>query len=182
MATNQEHMECIGLFGTCGESKWRDPFIARYKSLGIPYFNPQVEAGTWRPGMVAEENLHFTKDAIILFPVTAETTGQGSLAEVGFSVAGALRQSANRFFLFMVEDGCNDTQADDAARADSVRSRALVKSKLVDAASKQPNIIITESLSEMLELSTSVFQWLRDKEKLDGELEHILGSRASKSA
>ena len=30
----------VGLFGTCGNSVWRDAFMANYEVLGIPFFNP----------------------------------------------------------------------------------------------------------------------------------------------
>ncbi len=66
---------CVGLFGTCGHSRWRDPFELRFASENIAYFNPQVEAGTWHAGLVDNENRHFVEDDIILFPVTDETTG-----------------------------------------------------------------------------------------------------------
>jgi len=30
----------VGLFGTCGNSKWRDPFIKKLNQLGVTYYNP----------------------------------------------------------------------------------------------------------------------------------------------
>ena len=39
----QNNTLCVGLFGTCDKSTWRDPFMAKYKELGINYFNPVVE-------------------------------------------------------------------------------------------------------------------------------------------
>lgn len=172
-----EQIPCIGLFGTCGVSQWRKPFIQRYQELDIPYFNPQVATGTWHPGLVIEENRHFHQDSLILFPVTAETTGQGSLAEIGFSVANALRHAQDRFFLFLIEESCHDIGADEAARADSVRSRALVKSKLLEAAGMHPNIVLLDSLSDMLEISVSLFHWSNRKVALDSELDRILNYR-----
>lgn len=165
---------CIGLFGTCGESRWRESFIAHYETMGIPYFNPQVATGAWHAGLVANENQHFNQDAIILFPVTSETTGQGSLAEIGFSVSSALRHSHDRFFVFMIEDECHDTTSDEQGRKDSVRSRALVKSKLIDFSKNHPNIILTSSFPEMLKISVDLFQWIQQKEKLDSDLSKIL--------
>lgn len=169
-----EQIPCIGLFGTCGTSQWREPFIQRYQELGIPYFNPQVPVGTWHPGLVVEEDLHFHRDSLILFPVTDETTGQGSLAEVGFSVANALRHAQDRFFLFLVDDACYDNSAEEAARADSVRSRALVKGKLLEAVKVHSNIVLLDSLSDMLEISVSLFCWINRKTDLDSDLSRIL--------
>ena len=94
----------IGLFGTCGNSTWRDNFIALYKEKGINYFNPQLPEGTWTPECADIENQHFKKDDVILFPVTNETTAFGSLAEVGFSINTLLENPANhRYFIFMID-------------------------------------------------------------------------------
>ena len=82
-------MHCIGLFGTCGNSRWRDAFIEKYKELGIAFFNPQVE--DWTPDCAVEEARHLAEDRIILFPVTSETYGIGSIAETGFCVLQAIR-------------------------------------------------------------------------------------------
>lgn len=60
----------IGLFGTCGKSKWRDSFVASYTELGINFYNPLV--ANWTPACAVEEAEHLASDEIILFPVTAE--------------------------------------------------------------------------------------------------------------
>ncbi len=146
-------MACIGLFGTCGNSRWRDDFISCYEQRGIRFFNPQVPEGTWHPGLVADENRHFVEDDIILFPVTAETTGQGSLAEIGFSILNALRQNRMRFFIFLIEEGCLAPEATPAEIEGSVRSRQLVKKKLAKEAADHHNIFLVGSLAEMLDLS-----------------------------
>ncbi len=157
---------CVGLFGSCGNSRWRDPFIKRFTSENIAYFNPQVEAGTWHAGLVETENSHFVEDDIILFPVTDETTGQGSLAEIGFSIANALRCNTNRFFVFLIDDECNDPDASDEARAESVRSRRLVKSKLIQIAATLDNVFFVESLDDMLTVSLKLAELLRAKAKI----------------
>ena len=71
----------IGLFGTCGNSKWRDSFIKDYEKEGIDYYNPQVD--NWKPEDAKVEAEHLANDKIILFPVTRETSGLGSLVTVG---------------------------------------------------------------------------------------------------
>lgn len=144
-------MTCIGLFGTCGNSKWRDDFMKRYDDLGLEYFNPQVD--DWHPGLVEDENRHLAEDEIILFPVTDETTAQGSLAEIGFSIRQALRMNRNRYFIFMIHDECKDPSATEGQVDDSNRSRKLVKSKLMDEAEVCHNVLMVETLEEMLELS-----------------------------
>lgn len=147
----------IGLFGTCGNSVWRDKFIAEYAIKGIPYYNPQVPTNEWYAGLVDVENAHLMDDPIILFPVTSETTGQGSLAEIGFSCLNAIRRNPQRYFVFMIDDECNDPDATEAARKDSVRSRKLVKSKLIDIAKKNDGVFIINNLDEMLHLSIKLY-------------------------
>lgn len=146
----------IGLFGTCGNSTWRNQFINDYERLGISYFNPQVSDGTWTPGCVHEENKHLMEDAVILFPVLKETTGQGSLAEIGFSINAAINRNPDRYFIFLIESECTDTNATEAQRADSVRTRVLVRSKLVTESKKNSGIYIVENLDEMLLLSVNL--------------------------
>lgn len=34
---------CVGLFGTCGGSRWRDAFMARYDELDITYYMVMIE-------------------------------------------------------------------------------------------------------------------------------------------
>ena len=71
-----------GLFGTCGTTTWRQEFIDAYKDFAIDYFNPQV--ADWNPELAVLEAQHLVHDDIIVFPVTAQTYGTGSLAETGF--------------------------------------------------------------------------------------------------
>lgn len=146
----------IGLFGTCGSSTWRTDFIKRYEQLGIAFFNPQLPEGTWTPGCVAEENTHLATDAVILFPVTNETTGQGSLAEIGFSINAALLRNADRYFIFYIADDCVDPKASENAIADSVRSRKLVKSKLKEAAKSNDGIFLVDDMESMLFISVEL--------------------------
>ena len=39
----ESNMLTIGLFGNCGNSKWRDRFIEKYNGLDMQFFNPQVD-------------------------------------------------------------------------------------------------------------------------------------------
>lgn len=142
----------IGLFGTCGSSRWREPFIhAIQQTKTATYFNPQLPEGTWTPECADIENQHFLTDDIILFPITSETTAFGSLGEVGFSVESLISNpSVNRFFIFMIDDECLDDNASPEQAKDSIRMRVLVKSKLIDI--KHPNIFTVHTLDEMNEL------------------------------
>lgn len=146
-------MVTVGLFGTCGRSQWREPFIAALSERSIAFFNPQLPPGAWTPGAVADENKHLAEDDIVLFPVTAESSGLGSLGEIGFSIRAALRANRFRQFIFLIEDTCTDPEATPEVVKESNRMRALVKSKLADEARDWHNIHLVDTLEEMLEMT-----------------------------
>lgn len=140
----------IGLFGTCGGSMWRDAFIAKYSELGIDYFNPQVD--NWTPEMADIEAEHLVEDDIILFPVTGETAGLGSLAETGFSMFQAMKTNMNRYFVFMVDAECDPLKVPDPVLSkESRRARALVRAHL--RKNPHPNVFVCDNLAQMLEVS-----------------------------
>jgi hypothetical protein len=145
----------IGLFGTCGASRWREPFIATYTKLGIQFFNPQV--ADWTPACAEAENEHFRRDAILLYPVTAETTGFGSLAEVGLAIVEIERSNQSRRpgeareLLIYIDPDCTDPKANEIQIRDSRRTRILVTSKL--PAYTGTHVQICSSLDDMLERS-----------------------------
>lgn len=142
-------MVTIGLFGTCGGSRWRERFIECYNKEGISFFNPQVI--DWKPEDAAEEARHLAEDQIILFPVTDETYAGGSLAETGFSILQAVRLDDRREFVIMISRNLVDTLDDQIARKESLRARALVNEHLRKL--KLPNVYMVDSLEEMLEVS-----------------------------
>ncbi len=149
---------CIGLFGTCNNSKWREEFIAQYEHDGIDYFNP--DAGDhWHPGMIDDENRHLMEDNIILFPVLAESLGFGSLGEIGFSILNIKRNienGSNQYLIVMIDDICTAELTTDAERDHSNRTRKLVKSKLESIT--HPNVLIVQNLDAMLIASLNLNQ------------------------
>lgn len=165
---------CVGLFGTCGGSRWReDHFIPRYDERGIPWYNPQVE--NWDPSCVEEEANHLANDAIVLFPVTNETYAFGSLAETGFSMLNAIRLDDRRDFVLFIaqdiaatdpkgsrlddrlnEDGTPNQQS---KAKDSLRTRALVKQHLIKL--RLPNVYVVGSLEEMFDVSVRLWDSVR---------------------
>lgn len=152
---------CVGLFGTCGNSEWRNPFIKLYTYNDIPFFNPDA-GDNWHPGMIADENKHLKEDSIILFPVLAETTGFGSLGEIGFSVLNAIRNIHNgsgQYLITMIDDDCNDKKATNDERKHSIKTRKLVKSKLL--AVNHPNVIVVDNLPVMLTASIEVINIIK---------------------
>lgn len=155
-------MLCVGLFGTCGGSKWRAQFIERYAQEGISFFNPQVE--DWKPEYAVQEAEHLANDTVILFPVTSETYGTGSLAETGFSIVNALRLDDRRDFVIMIEQKLDDGLSNAEARKDSLRARALVKQHLKKL--RLSNLYVVESLEEMLEVSITLYRAAEMREPL----------------
>lgn len=148
--------KCIGLFGTCGGSKWRDSFISVYKDVGIEFFNPVVP--DWKPENAVAEADHLANDAVILFPITSETYATGSLAEVGFSILQAIRLDDRRYFVVLIEQHVLDhlTQENPQAAKDSLRARALVAQHLKKL--NLPNVYVVETFDEMLDVSLTLFK------------------------
>jgi hypothetical protein len=154
---------CIGLFGTCGNSKWRDPFISQYQELGIDFFNPLVD--NWKPEDAVEEAKHLAEDNIILFPITNETYAVGSLSEVGFGVLNAIKLDDRRDFVVMIDQKLTDELMKDIDRAkESLRARALVLQHL--KAQNLPNVYHVDTLEEMKEVSIAIFESNLVKEKI----------------
>lgn len=144
---------CVGLFGTCGGSRWRDEFIAKYEELGIEYYNPQVD--DWKPEDAIVEAEHLAEDAVVLFPITGETYGTGSLAETGFSALQALKLNAHRDFVVMIEQDLDPSLDDPIARKESIRARALVRKHLQMLV--MANIYFVDSLDDMLAISIELY-------------------------
>ncbi len=141
----------IGLFGTCDNVRWRDPFMECYTMNGIPYFNPMVD--NWTSDCVPIEAHHLANDSIILFPVLDQSYGIGSLAEMGFGPLRATKQSFHRSFVVLIHPQVTqELQDKDPAMAKvSNRTRALVLGHLEKITDE--NIIIVPTLDDMLEAS-----------------------------
>lgn len=137
----------IGLFGTCGNSTWRNQFIEKYEEAEIEYYNPQKE--DWNPTDAKIEAEHLANDEIILFPVLAETAGLGSLGEVGFSILQAIKLDKYRSVIVMIEGDC--IVEDKSIRKESIRMRALITAHLKKL--KYPNVYLVKDLPTMMSLS-----------------------------
>jgi hypothetical protein len=142
----------IGLFGTCGGSKWRDSFMAAYEERGIKFFNPQVE--DWTPECAAIEAEHLVKDDVILFPVTDETFGNGSLAEIGFAIMQI--QNTNRSLVIMVAPTASESlqESDPVGYKDNLRVRKLVRAHLTEV--KLNNVYVVDDFDTMLQVSINL--------------------------
>ena len=155
-------MVTVGLFGTCGTSHWRIPFVKRYRELGINFFNPQVE--NWNPLDAEIEARHLAEDQIILFPITDETYASGSLSEVGFSILQAIKLDDRRDFVVMISQRLVSSLDDTVARAESLRARILVAEHLKKL--RLPNLYIVNNLNEMLEVSVQLHNIAKLREPL----------------
>lgn len=151
----------IGLFGTCGSSTWREPFIRAYNRRKITFFNPQVE--DWDPSMAEVEAWHLAHDRVILFPITSETYATGSLSEVGFSVLQSIRLDDRRDFVVMIEQHLDESLDDKIARQESLRARALVKQHLIKQ--NLPNVYVVNDLETMLKVSIELYKASKLRER-----------------
>ena len=163
----------VGLFGTCDNIPWRDPFIKTYEEMGIKYYNPVLE--NWSellemsrkglcPNPTEEENYYLNNAEIILFPVLKDSLGGGSLAEMGFSVQRVIRNIMNgkqQFLITLIDDICTDGRKTEAEIKDSTKNRALVKSKLMENLS-YPVITMVDTLDEMMNMSVVSYNLLKE--------------------
>ncbi len=157
----------IGLFGTCGNSQWRNKFIETYKKLNIDYFNPVKD--DWKPEDAEIEAEHLANDEIILFPVTDETLGLGSLGEVGFSILQAIKLDSNRDIVIMIDKDLNDEAKDyfdDSMVRESIKMRALIRAHLKKL--NYPNVYLVDNLSNMLLITLHLKEMDDVRKKISG--------------
>lgn len=144
----------VGLFGTCGNTTFRkDLFIPVLEKIQADIFNPQLGPGEWDPSCAAIEAEHLATDDIILLPITKDTFGLASLAEIGFTIAHAIKDRGQRDFIIMIDQELSpDLLMNEQLAKESLKIRALVKehAKEVDA----KNVFIVDSLSSMIELAS----------------------------
>lgn len=156
------NMLCVGLFGTCGGSKWRDSFKSRYDELKIAHFDPNK--ADWKPEDAVVEAKHLAEDDVILFPITNETYATGSLAETGFSILQAIRLDDRRDFVIMIQQDLVPELDNPVARKESLRARALVQQHLKKLRLK--NVYVVDTLDEMFEVSVQLYEAARIHEPL----------------
>lgn len=147
---------CVGLFGVCAETTWRaEVAIPALEAAAIPYYNPQLAPGAWHPGCLDAERWHLANDPVVLFPVTSDSYGQGSLAELGFSVLRAVDD--NPGVVVAVIDLELDPALDDPARReDSLRSRRLVRAHLAGRTGAALHLV--DTVGEMVEVGIEAWR------------------------
>lgn len=144
---------CVGLFGTRGESTWRQSFIDYFNAFGIYFYNPLVPS---TQESEREENEHLLDDEIILFPVTRETYGTGPLTESAYQMIAAVKANTNRYIIIYIDPTVDSSLASDqVAYRDSVRARAAALSFL----KKNPhsNVFVVSSLNQMQVVATRLY-------------------------
>ena len=146
---------CVGLFGTCGGSKWRDKFMECYKELGIPFFNPFKD--DWSPEDAIVESEHLNSDKILLFPVLSGTYGTASLAEIGMGVANMLLDEKRQLVVYVVPEVDEGLKNNALAAKESNNARKIVLAHLNKLKNNVPNLHVVNSLDEMLEVSCNLF-------------------------
>jgi hypothetical protein len=99
---------CIGLFGTCGDSRWREDIaIPILEQRQKPYFNPVVP--NWTEEAMKNEVDHAANDKVVMLIITGETNGIASMAESGWI---ALQVHMSERDLVVVIEDCPDTIPD----------------------------------------------------------------------
>jgi hypothetical protein len=149
----------IGLFGTCGSSTWRDDFVSLYDQLGIKYFNPQIKDRDWVPADAEIESRHLQTDDIVLLPITSETKGVGSLAEIGFIINSILSSNKLRFAIIYIDSSVDRKGLDAPTAKDIESSRSLIKSHLPHVTNDR--VFIANSLDEMKKISLDLYPFLQ---------------------
>ena len=147
-------MLTIGMFGTCGGSKWRDSMKEQYLEMGIDFFDPNKP--NWKREDAQEEAVHLANDEVILFPVTGETYGMGSLSEVGFNILHAIRIDDRRDFVIYVSSELDASLTDNVLRRESLSVRALVIEHLKKLRLK--SLYVVDNLEEMFDLSVVLYR------------------------
>lgn len=118
-------METVGLFGTCGGSRWRDSFKAKLAAMRLDCFDPQVMPEThgraWCEADIESELRHLDNDDILLFKVTGETASHVTLLEV----LRTIRQP-RQFVIVVIEDLAVDYRDFEGDPRLAVMEQALV--------------------------------------------------------
>ena len=133
----------IGLFGTAGQSRWRDPVMTRLEQEGIPYFNPIVDE--WTPECAPLEAENLATDKVLLFVVTGEEESFGSLAETGWAALSGMQNGQTVLFVIQNYPA--------APQATPNRARELVRSH-----ARRAGVAIFDTVEEALEAAVVAFR------------------------
>ena len=115
----------VGLFGTCGGSRWRDSYKAKLAAMRLDCFDPQVMPEThgraWCEADIENELRHLDNDDILLFKATGETASHVTLLEVLRAV-----HRPKQFVIVVIEDLAVDYREFDGDPCLAAMEQALV--------------------------------------------------------
>lgn len=119
--------DVVGLFGTVGQSTWRNDVIAQLEKENIAYFNPVVPEWTAKHADI--EAHHMATDRVILFVITSEGKSYGSLAETGWAALTAAKNGQT--VIFVIQDfrgifGAGANRARDLVRAHAQKAGLVI--------------------------------------------------------
>jgi hypothetical protein len=133
---------------------------------GVDFFNPQVT--DWNPNCAILEAQHLAEDSIILFPITSETYGMGSLSEIGFSLLHALRLNGDRDFIILIDQHLDpELMRSEILAKESLRARRLVLEHSLKLGLS--SLFVVKTLPAMLDLSIELFIQQTRKIKIQEE-------------
>lgn len=99
------HNTCVGLFGSCAGSMWREPYKASLQVSGIDFFDPQVMPAThgreWCEADIENEVRHLAQDPILMFKINGLSASLLSFCEVITAI-----NRGNQFVICIIEDLC----------------------------------------------------------------------------
>lgn len=93
-----------------------------------------------------------------MFPITSETYGLGSLAEVGFSILNAISLDNSRFFVVLIDDDVTEElkKENPILAEESKRNRALVRNHLKEL--RISNLYMVNNMEQLFEASIVLYQ------------------------
>lgn len=157
----------VGLFGTCGNSKWRDPFIKKLNQLGVTYYNPCRD--DWDP---EEDSWQLKNDRIILMPVTDETYGTGTLSESAFGIVTTLAsiyQKTTKLVIYVAPiveyDPDDENLNNSVAIKESNRARRIV-TEHIKIFGNLPNVYFVKNMEDMLTVTEMLIELCATEDKI----------------
>lgn len=167
----------IGLFGTCGKSTWREPFLQLADLREVTCYNPQLPEGTWKPEYaneyVQQERYHLLHDDIIVFAITDETTAFISLGEIGFSVVDVLRNLGRRQLVVYIAPKCGEIEATASEIKSSNQLRETVSSKLRLETYSHSNVFVVNNLDDLLACTADLIGVVKARDVYEAEVHQM---------
>ena len=158
----------IGLFGTCGKSKWRYPFIVKYTNLNIPYFNPQSLPSIPERSKIEAQQLN--ENDIIIIAITNEEYSIASLSEVGIALNKTVQNNEKNRILVYIDSEIMPELNNKEMKSASLRARKILAQHLRFT---PVNVIVVDNLDELLRNSIFIYRTELIMRSLDEMLESM---------